>query len=360
MSLFIDLSSIEENITRIKSITKKDIMAVIKDNAYGIGSKKILELLKKSNVKWIVYNKYSEYIKDIKYNSDFKILILESIKNIKSFICNDSIYYSVNDLDDALYIKDINRNINIHIQVDVGMNREGIKDILECDKVIKILLNNNNINIDGIYTHFSSDVDDYITYNNEKNIFNKYLMLFKFNNVHSAATSSLHKNILGNMVRFGIGLYGYGNYHLKLNPSINFNCNIIKIFNLNKGNYLGYHKTYKAKKDELIAVLDIGYSDILNILYLSDNLNNKYFVVGKPCMNHMFVRIDNENNNITRLNVLSKNDIISNRNNNWYQILMSIRNVPKNYIRRSNYDISIVYQRTNKKNKKLTIRRRSN
>ena len=99
-------------------------------------------------------------------------------------------------------------------------------------KIIKILLNNNNINIDGIYTHFSSDVDDYITYYNEKNIFNKYLMLFKFNNVHSAATSSLHKNILGNMVRFGIGLYGYGNYHLKLNPSINFNCNIIKIFNL--------------------------------------------------------------------------------------------------------------------------------
>ena len=360
MSLFIDVTSIENNIKKIKEYTKKDIIAVIKDNAYGIGSKMMLSILKNSDVRWIAYNKYNEYLKDIEYNNEFKILIFESIRKIKTLSFNENLYYSVNDYEDALYIKDIKRKLNVHIQIDVGMNREGISDILECDRIIKTLITNKYINIDGIYTHFSSEIDDYTTYENELSKFYNYLYLFKFNNIHTAATSSLHKNIIGNMVRCGIAMYGYGNYHLNLEPSISYYCNIIKTFKLTKGSYIGYYKSYKAICDEMVSVVDIGYSEISHIKYLSDLSNNRYFIIGTPCMNHMFIKVDEKINNITRLNVLSKNDIISIRNNNWHNILMSIRNVPKNYIRRSNYDISSVYQTTNQKNKRLTIRRRSN
>ena len=113
MSLFIDVTSIENNIKKIKEYTKKDIIAVIKDNAYGIGSKMMLSILKNSDVRWIAYNKYNEYLKDIEYNSEFKILIFESIRKIKTLSHNENLYYSVNDYEDALYIKDIKRKISL-------------------------------------------------------------------------------------------------------------------------------------------------------------------------------------------------------------------------------------------------------
>ena len=42
MNIFVDLNNIKYNISRIKEVTKKDIIAVIKSNAYGLGAKKII------------------------------------------------------------------------------------------------------------------------------------------------------------------------------------------------------------------------------------------------------------------------------------------------------------------------------
>lgn len=334
-------------------------MAVIKDNAYGIGSKIMLKILKESNVKWIVYNKYQEYIVDSLYNQAFNILILEGISRINSPSYSNNLYYSVNSIYDVNVIKNIKTKVNIHIQIDSGMNREGINNKAEFINVMKILKNNKNINIDGIYTHFSSEDSDFIFYDKELCKFKEYLKDYSFNNIHTVATPSLNKEIIGNMVRIGLALYGYGNRYITLKPSISYTCNLIKKYKVLKGEYIGYNKKYKAEEDLVVGLVDIGYSDICDILYLSSN-NTRYYTIGSSCMNHMFIKLDNEINNLTRLNVLSKNDIISINNNNWYHILMSIRSVPKNYIRRDNYDISIVYQRTSKTYQEYRVRRRSN
>lgn len=356
LSLFIDLNNIEYNINRIKLLTNKDIMAVIKNNAYGIGTNVLLPLLSKINVNWIVYNKYSEYIKDININQSFNILILESFK--KTFKCrNNNLYYSINSYEDAILIKDIKEKINIHIQVDVGMNREGIKIVEEFKDIIEILGKNKYINIDGLYTHFSSGLYDDELYYKELNRFKEFKTIYKFKHIHSAATSSLGKEIEGNMVRVGLAIYGYGNIHLKLLPSISFKCNVIKQFTLYKNEYIGYGLYYKANDDMNIIVVDIGYSDIKEIDYLTSK-DDKYYIIGKSCMNHMFLKADSKINNLTKLNVLSKNDIIGLIRYNWYHIMMSIRNISKNYIRRYNNDISKVFKRTNQKNQRFTIRRR--
>ena len=64
MSLIIDLENIRKNIKLIKEITKKELMVVQKSNAYELNSQKIIPLLKEEKIKWIVYNKYIEYLKD--------------------------------------------------------------------------------------------------------------------------------------------------------------------------------------------------------------------------------------------------------------------------------------------------------
>ena len=43
MSLFIYTNNVETNIKSIKKYTKKEIMAVVKSNAYGLGANKIID-----------------------------------------------------------------------------------------------------------------------------------------------------------------------------------------------------------------------------------------------------------------------------------------------------------------------------
>ena len=85
MSLIIDLESIRKNIKLIKEITNKELMVVQKSNAYELNSQKIIPLLKEEKIKWIVYNKYIEYLKDKEILDGFNVLVMESvtIKNIK-------------------------------------------------------------------------------------------------------------------------------------------------------------------------------------------------------------------------------------------------------------------------------------
>ena len=120
MSLYIDLNNIEDNINRIKNLTNRNIMSVIKNNAYGIGTNIMLPLLSKLNVKWIVYNKYCEYVRDININQSFNILILEKYK--KHFTSrNSNLYYSINSYEEVLLIKDIKDRIDLNKIYDVDV-----------------------------------------------------------------------------------------------------------------------------------------------------------------------------------------------------------------------------------------------
>jgi alanine racemase len=71
--------------------------------------------------------------------------------------------------------------------------------------------------------------------------------------------------------------------------------NVIQINNCLKGEYIGYDYSYKIKNDCYIGVIDIGYSDGLERLCegFLVYINSKFYpLVGKSCMNHCFVLID--------------------------------------------------------------------
>ena len=166
---------------------------------------------------------------------------------IKDIINNPNIYYSVNCYDDIEKFTNKDFNINVHLQVDTGMNRLGIRSTEECKYIINILRKHKRIKIDGIFTHFSSNCDEYNYYNKQLKLFNSYLKLYSFNTIHSASSSSLHKNIIGNNVRVGLAIYGYGNPYIGLCPSLYFTTKLINHFILHKGESIGYNQKYASK-----------------------------------------------------------------------------------------------------------------
>lgn len=156
-----------------------------------------------------------------------------------------------------------------------------------------------------------------------------------------------------------MAIYGYDGAINGLSPSLSYYVKPVNSFLLDKNECVGYSQMYKNKTPCYVSVLPIGYDDILGISEIRKD-KNKYQIIGKMCMNHLFIKSSQKINNLTSLNVLSKNDIISYRNYNWYLIITSMKKIPKNYIRRSNYDISTVFEKRTEKSGKYKFRKRSN
>lgn len=346
MNVIVDLDKIRTNIRTIKKHTSKDIIACVKSNAYGLGASYIIKTLLKENVNYFFFNKLKEYLAVKELLKDKNVLIYESLtkEQINKYY-TPNLILTIKNTNDATIYKNTRTCIRVHLEIDTGMNRCGIRSINECINIINYI--KDSLIIDGIYTHFASGKDEYEYYINQVNKFKKYLNLYPFNIIHSASTSSLHKEIIGNMVRVGMGMYGY-HTNLKLSPALSIYTHLINIINLENGDKVGYNFLYKAYGCETLGVVDMGYFEIrdINKVYY---LNKPYKFIGKTCMNHSFIIIDPEINLLSRLSLLPKFGIIDADEYDYYKILTSLNHIKKNYLERDNYEIHYVFKSASKK-----------
>ena len=177
MNIIIDIDNIRKNIRLIRKKTKRDIICVVKSNAYGLGARRIVKALLKENVNYFFFNKLHEYldVKDLLKNKNVIIFEPLSISDILKHY-EQNLILTINSLGDLQRYKSTNKKIRVHIQIDTGMNRFGVRSINECIKIIENI--NDFILLDGIYTHFASNKDEYEYYNTQLDKFKKYLNLY--------------------------------------------------------------------------------------------------------------------------------------------------------------------------------------
>lgn len=356
--MVINMKKIVNNINTIKTETKKEMMVVLKSNAYNLGARIILKKLLSAGVTFFVFNHYEEYLDCQNLLNDAKVLILETV-DIKQYDIPDNVRISVNSLKQVYELIKIKRKVTVHFQVDTGMNRDGIKSIRELKMALKLFQENPNITVEGIYTHFLGDKDDYYYYNLQQQRFLSYLCLYNFEIVHTAATSSLSKSIIGNYVRVGLGIYGYGS-DLQLESAVKVYTKLLNVRNIKRGESVGYSATYFAGADELIGILPVGYYEGIKGGYVYCH-KKRYEIIGKICMNHTFIKVDNAIKNSSLLNIFPRNDKIDNKKEtNYYEVLTSYRNFSRIYITEYSNDIREIFKNTNKKGFKLKQRDRSN
>jgi alanine racemase len=101
------------------------------------------------------------------------------------------------------------------------------------------------------------------------------------------------------MVRSGIGLYGFGNdikFKNDLKPILVLKTIISQIHHLNAGDSVGYNLGYTAKSNITIATLPIGHADGIGRIYgkgTGEVLIGKQMakIVGNVCMDMIMVDI---------------------------------------------------------------------
>ncbi len=103
------------------------------------------------------------------------------------------------------------------------------------------------------------------------------------------------------MVRSGIGLYGFGNdpkYNKDLKPIASLKSVISQIHHLKKGDSLGYNRGFVANQDTITATIPIGHADGIKRQYGKGKgyitiHNQKAPILGNVCMDMIMVDVTN-------------------------------------------------------------------
>ena len=367
----------EENLTNnIKEIISKYndykyYFGVVKANAYGHGDYIVNDLIK-GGINYLAVSSLEEAISIRKYNKEIPILCLEPIGlTYLKEIEDNNVTITIENIDyvKELINKKLNKKVKVHLKLDTGMNRLGFKEKEELDESIKLLKENKNIFLEGIYTHIATSGINDIYYDKQ---INKFVELTKdIKNipiVHLARSMTLvnHPKLDNvNGVRLGICMYGFNNSiptptglrkvrrnlrlkkmnisesilsnNLNLKTAFTLYTEVMSIRKVKQGEFVGYGANYIAKEDIIVATLPIGYYDGMNqnMKYVSIN-NKKYEIIGDICMDMTMVKVDNTVKLHDKVEVFGDNisikEVSINMNTNAYHILTSITNrVPRVY-----------------------------
>ncbi|HSK14476.1 MAG TPA: alanine racemase, partial [Phnomibacter sp.] len=160
----------------------------------------------------------------------------------------------------------------VHIKLDTGMHRLGFLDE-DIPALCALLKNDAGLRVVSVFTHLvASDDPDQDTYTQEQ--FEKFLagcdMLqqalgYSFIR-HAANTAAIsrHPHMHLDMVRLGIGLFGFSNTpsgQPPLLPATRLFTTVAQVKKVAAGNTVGYGRRALLQRDSLIATVRIGYAD---------------------------------------------------------------------------------------------------
>ncbi|MDO4813509.1 MAG: alanine racemase [Gemella sp.] len=310
--LKINLDAVLDNYTNIKkSLGGKEVIAVVKADAYGSGARVLVKYLYSNGVKHFAVSTLEEALEIKEVAPDAFILVLGIINPMNiNYAVGHSLAITCPSkewLKEVVErLDDINGKLKLHLKIDSGMSRIGISSKEEAEAVNK-LLNHEKIELEGMFTHYANsdaDNDEYDKYQRERFAYLSSFITHKPKYVHhenSAATMRYaNENNDFDMARVGISLYGqYASDEIgkisdtKLRNVSSLISAISHVKEVEAGTKIGYGCTYETTDKEYIATVAIGYRD--GLLRRSQGWSviingEKCEIVGRVCMDQIMIR----------------------------------------------------------------------
>lgn len=314
----IDKEIISNNIKTIINNKKYDYyIGMVKANAYGHGFD-IINTLIESGINYLAVVSLEEAIEIRKRNEFIPILCLNPIdlKDI-SLIKQYNVTLTISSFDYFKKLIEFDvKDIKVHIKIDTGLNRLGLKDKNEIEYIYNYLIENNDLVLEGLFTHLSSSIYPDQKYYEQIEKFKELtenidyekipiIHIFKSNIVYY-----LDKLEFCNAVRLGILMYGvlpetfnvsneireeFEKSKLNIQPGFKLISKVVEVKKVEKDSHIGYNNSYKVEEDSYMAVAPIGYSDGLHLTndgnYVLIN-NRRYKIVGSINMNAITILVD--------------------------------------------------------------------
>ena len=313
-TLVLDLSALEHNYhyLRSKIAPTTKFMAVVKAFAYGSDMVAIAKKLESLGVDYfaVAYVGEGSLLRDAGIKTP--ILVLHPLAaNFDEMIdrCLEPNIYSHKILEQFIAAAKAKNQEHypVHIKFNTGLNRLGFKKA-DIDKLISKLKGNKVLKVVTSFSHLAASEDP-----NEKtfsqNQINSFLALSdelsqKLNSSpmrHMLNTSGIinYPKAQFEMVRSGIGLYGYGNeaaVDTKLKPIATLKTIISQIHEIPANESVGYNRAFTSNAPRKTATLPIGHADGINRQYGKGKASvlihgKKAPLIGNVCMDMIMVDV---------------------------------------------------------------------
>ncbi len=295
------LDNIKSNIKKIinKYNNYEYYFGVVKASCYGLGINTVKTIIE-AGCNYLAVATLEEGLEIRNIYKDIPILCFGIIDLKYIDICiENNITITISNI---AYLKELIKlnptNLKVHLKLNTGMNRLGIKKQNEVEEAIN-LIKQSNIYLEGIYSHIynsNNELDTINQYNKFEDL-TKNIDLSKIKIVHIDASTSLinyKKRPYCNGCRLGIIMYGLEDNENNLLSTYSLKSKVVQINEI-ENETVGYNGTYQAKEKEYVAVIPIGYADGFirkhknSYVYIN---NKRYQIVGNICMDMLFVKVD--------------------------------------------------------------------
>lgn len=312
--LEIDLNAIDHNLNVFKSKIHSEtkVLAVVKAFGYGSSSVEIAKFLEPKVAYFAVaYLDEGIALREAKVKTPILVLHPQKLNldQIIKFNLEPNVY-SITLLKAFIEeAKNLNvQNYPIHIKFNTGLNRLGFikKDIPE---ILSLVKNQKEITVASVFSHIaaSEDLSERVFTLQQINNFKEVSaqLIGQLSNKpfrHMLNTSGIinyASEAQFELVRLGIGLYGFANDEAetaKLQNVITLKSVISQIQTVEKGETVGYNRAFKATETVKTATIPIGHADGISrqfgngVGYVYIN-NKKAPIVGNVCMDMIMVNV---------------------------------------------------------------------
>ncbi len=313
-TLEINLNALTNNFNYLKSKLQPGVklMGVVKAFAYGSDSVVIAKKLEQLKIDYLAVAYASEgvVLREAGIKSNILVLHPQTV-NFHKIVerCMEPNIYSPLMLTRFIAFAESLKLLDypIHLKINTGMNRIGFAPE-EASSIPEILKQTTAVKVKSIFSHLaaSEDVANKAFAERQIHLYKKtskeliealgYVPLR-----HTLNTSGILNFTEGqfDMVRSGIGLYGFGNdikENKNLEPVASLKTIISQIHHIKKGESVGYNFGFIASKDTLTATLPLGHADGIHRGYGKGKgfvtINGKKApMIGNICMDMLMVDI---------------------------------------------------------------------
>ena len=318
----INLNNLAHNIKEItNNYSYEYYFGVVKANAYGHGLSTI-KVMEENGINYFCTATLEEALEVRKITK--KPILCFGYINIEDLdiVIKNSITVSIISYDYFKELIKVNPKIKVHLKINSGMNRFGIKSKEEVLEIVN-KLKKSNMDLEGIYTHFATSGVSDKYYDIQVSNFEQIISLINLKDIKivhlfNSISTARHKKLpYANGIRLGLMMYGFSfnmniskltklkrkffyknisetmlTNNLNLKKVLSLYSEVININKLNKNEFVGYGAKYIAKDNEMIAVVSIGHADGITSCYKQVLINNKKYPIVAICMDYIMVKVD--------------------------------------------------------------------
>ena len=313
----ISLDAIEYNFEQMKKNIKEGtkIIAVIKADAYGHGAVPIAKMVQEYDYIWGFATATAQEALQLRRAGITKpVLVIGLVfEEYYEQLARYEVRMAVCDLETAKKFNEAAKRLGtrakIHLAVDTGMTRIGFKDGAESLEEIRQIAALENIEIEGLFTHFArADEYDRTPAMVQLKRYLDFADLLEKDGIHiplhhcsnSAGIIRVPEANL-NIVRAGITIYGiYPSEEVekdivRLKPAMELKSHVSYVKDVDPDTEISYGGTFTTDRVTRLATIPVGYADGYPRL-----LSNKGWVLihgrkapirGRVCMDQFMVDV---------------------------------------------------------------------